>query len=132
MTWTVERVRALAQAFAPKRRERVLKVLEERGLEAGVAALLLAQKVQAREDAPPHPLISDGNLTSIQRDVLEGLNQGFSVNKISRLYGHKKDTIKKAKASFQRKGLVPLVPSSTPPRSDEGDGEKGSIGAAMP
>lgn len=71
----------------------------------------LANKLLAR--GHPHPSVSIGTLTPLQRDVLAGLLDGFSVNKIAELYGHNVHSVKAAKRSLHKKGLI--VVSCTPP-----------------
>lgn len=112
------KIRKLAKFFPPKFERRIIEALEKDGVPAALKILKLAQKAEKAESstgnqAPSHPIVSTANLTPLQRDVLDGLKQGFSVNKIAQLYGHKSNSVWTAKRALHRKKVI--VASSSPP-----------------
>lgn len=112
------RLRKMLVMLPSKYREKVLKLLDEGRIEQASKCFELAWKELNK--APP-PSVSDGTLAELterQQKVKEGLEQGFSVNKISKLYGYSARSVRKAKEELHKKEST--VPFYTPPRGTAG------------
>jgi hypothetical protein len=121
---TEEQMREKIKELPQKYQADVVETLERQGVPSAYDAYLRAWRkwsVALKSPDAPHPTISNGTsaeLTELQKKVLEGLKDGFSVNKISREYQLSQSSVSAAKKALHKKGFA--LPFCTPPTSKEG------------